>query len=231
MSSCYRESVRLWLSKQMVRKPHDLCWQLSAIQSVFILPLLITHPMCWTTRRSKEKQQMSHSFWYPEPSTGWSPVLVMLFWGEWILVDSAFWIGGLQNKSPVNSIKRHQLSPSPLQMILPVCLCVCIDIHAQACASLPLQYIWIAWMAYWLCISGSFVLAGRQIMRPRLHCWHQMTLFNKRYRQSADPTSSVCIWSITVFQHPLCCTCRGRGKLEMPCSNGKDEPVRIDTQL
>lgn len=169
----------------MVRKPHDLCWQLSAIQS--LLPLLITRPMCWKTRRSKEKQQMSHSFWYPEPSTGWSPVLVMLFRGECVLVRSAFWTGGLQNEPPVNS--RYQKTsavtrPTPEDS---TSLFVCVDIHAQARASLPLRYIWIEWMAYWL---WACVLASRQIMRQRLHCWHQMTLFNKRYRQSADPTSS-----------------------------------------
>lgn len=185
ISSCHKGFVRHWLPKQMVRKPHDLCWQLSAIQS--LLPLLITRPMCWKTRRSKEKQQMSHSFWYPEPSTGWSPVLVMLFRGECVLVRSAFWTGGLQNEPPVNS--RYQKTsavtrPTPEDS---TSLFVCVDIHAQARASLPLRYIWIEWMAYWL---WACVLASRQIMRQRLHCWHQMTLFNKRYRQSADPTSS-----------------------------------------
>lgn len=185
ISSCHKGFVRHWLPKQMVRKPHDLCWQLSAIQS--LLPLLITRPMCWKTRRSKEKQQMSHSFWYPEPSTGWSPVLVMLFRGECVLVRSAFWTGGLQNELPVNS--RYQKTsavtrPTPEDS---TSLFVCVDIHAQARASLPLRYIWIEWMAYWL---WACVLASRQIMRQRLHCWHQMTLFNKRYRQSADPTSS-----------------------------------------
>lgn len=140
MSSCCRGSVRLWLSKQMVRKPHELCWQLSAVQSILILPLLITHPMCWTTRRSKEKQQMPHSFWYPEPSTGLSPVLVMLFWGEWILVDSAFLIGGLQVPSKQYQKTSAAAQPTPEDS---TSLFVCLCWHSRTGMCLPLLYIWL----------------------------------------------------------------------------------------
>ena len=174
----------------MARKPHDWCWQLSATQSLLFSPSSSPIPMHWKTRQSKEKQQMSHSFWYPEPSTGWSPVLGMLFGGECVLVESALWMGRVQNASRGKQLVSKDISRHPVHSRwFYQSVCVCVDIHMQARASLPLQYIWIGWMAYWLCISLSSVQAGRQIMRQQPHCWHQMTLFNKRYRQSADLAS------------------------------------------
>lgn len=105
------------------------------------------------------------------------------------LEDSAFWMGGLQSESPANNQYQKTSAvtqPTP-EDSTSLRVCVCVDIHAQARASLPPRCIWIGWMAHRPCISVSLVLAGWQIMRQRLHCWHQMTLFNKRYRQSADP--------------------------------------------
>lgn len=138
--------------------------QLSAPQ---ITPLLVAWPMCRKTIQNHPAFARLLC-WF-------------LFWGKCVLMDSAF--------PPANSQYRKKTwavtQPTPEDS---TSLFVCADgAETQTHASLPLQYMWKGWIAYWL---WSSVLAVKQIMKQQVHCWRPMTRLNKRWRQSAHPTSS-----------------------------------------
>lgn len=191
MGLYYRRSVS---HKQMVRKPHDLCWQLSAPQSLLIFPSSSPNRMCWKTRRSKAKQQMSTVFNIQKRPLARSPVLVVSRWmcfsGLGILYRSTTALHSKQSVS--KDISCHPVHSRGFCQ--PVCVFVCV------CQS--------ATPVYLNRMNGTLVPAGRQIMRQQLHCWHQMPLFNKRYRQSADPTSSTLTHGFSTLRMP--CSCNNR---------------------
>lgn len=77
---------------------------------------------------------------------------------------------------------------------------VCVDpMHSHV----PVCHfsIWIGWMVRGLCIGVSLVLAGRQIMRQQLHCWHQISIKDKGSQQI--PLPPLC-------NIPHCFTCMDR---------------------
>lgn len=107
---------------------------------------------------------------------------------------------GLQSASPFNSEYQKTSAvtePTPEDSTCFSVLCVLAFKHKLV----PVCHFIVSELndIYWLCISWSFILAGRQIMRQQLHCCHQITQFNKRYMQSADPVSSI------VYLHLFCC--------------------------
>ena len=164
------DSINTWL-----KNPHDLCWQLSEPPHLPPSPLVTCAE---TVDGQKEKRQMSHrAVRCPSTCFWWCCLEVRGF-----SVDSAFWTGGRLRCSPVNN--QYQKMPAVIQLTPEASTSLCVSV----CARLPFQDKWIGWMAHGFCASAA--LAGRQIMRQQLHCWHQVTLLNKRYRQSADPTSS-----------------------------------------